>query len=423
MNLQRGIAMRARVKHRKSIILFLSFLPGLLSCQTPASTPAAENPPDLHFVLRAKEGRTQFRLGETIEIQVAYSSDIPDKYLWIGPGLVTKVKDRRSAEFALQPPEHRIDRVKNSGVANPFLVLHAHCGAGVGGGVGSGCSDCDGQISLKPSPVFFPYSLTAQFQILEPGHYLVRAQTADVIQSPLSEESHPIPLVSNEVEFDVVADPLWSTNTLRDAVERFEKAKLEYTAKGWDKIPRDKMEGAQFAKRSDLEYEMQQAAETMRVLDTEESLAELVRHYDGLVHEYDYAQHILYRGIIQSRHQALAIKLLSERILEPDSSVSREVLDQLTGMALRNQFPDLFNRNDADSWRQLYPAARKILHDYVLALGKSLAEKKPDALTRSVTAFRSYAAADFCTGKPLVPASVAKQLVQHLDESETDSQH
>src|SRR5260370_17239247 len=95
--------MAAGSNHRRLITLFfLFFFPASLNGQTQADTLAAENPADLHFVLSGKEGRAQYRLGEGIELDQAYSSSSPGKYLGFASPSTTKAV--RLSTVLIPPP-------------------------------------------------------------------------------------------------------------------------------------------------------------------------------------------------------------------------------------------------------------------------------------------------------------------------------
>jgi hypothetical protein len=368
-----------------------------------SSAPAAQ-PSDLHFVLSTKAGRTEFHLGEIIDLEEAFSSDAPGKYLLLG--LPAKLHGGHSAEVRMRPEKHAIDRRRDPGFRSTYSILHVNCSGGIGGGIGGGCADCDHAWPLKSAPIRFPLGLTAQFQIMEPGRYLIQAEAANVVLAPFDlENSVPISLTSNTVEIDVVDDPLWSREKLEEAVRSFENAHSQYLSKGLDTARADQLNSERREAQISLQWKIQSSAEIMRVLDTEESLAEIIRRYDGAAENPDYLNHVLLEGIIQSKHQALALNLLAARILEPDFSVSKQLIDQLTAMALENQFPGSLAADDIQSRRRYYPEARRILHDYILALGKSLPEKGEHALGPSLATFKSYAKEDFCSGEPLIPGA------------------
>jgi hypothetical protein len=259
-----------------------------------------------------------------------------------------------------------------------------------------------------------------QFQITEPGYYVIQAEAANGVLAPLDlERSTPISLFSNAIQIDVVEDLAWSQAKLDDAVARFEAARASYLSGGWSLLSPQDLSPKDLHASMDLQWKMQSAAEIMRVLDTEDSLREIVKRYDGAAQNPDYYNHVLFRAIIQSKHHSLAIQLLADRMLAPDFSVSPELIDQLTAMTLENQFPGAL-AEDRDSNLRFYPAARQILYDYILRLGKSLPNKNENALDTSLATFKTYANEDFCTGTPLMPDASFNHVIQ-LESSDSES--
>lgn len=385
------------------------------------SSPVAEGrqPPDLHYQLATKDGRTVFHLGEAIEIEESYSANVPYKYLLLS--LPQQVKGH-AAQVTIKPNRGVIDRVQDDGKRSATSILQANCFYGHGHGIGSGCGDCDSRRPLSPSPMKIPLNLTHQFQITEPGHYSIQTRAANVVLAPLiMQSSAPIALSSNKLEIDVVEDSQWSREALWQTADHFDKALFEYASRGWNHIPASDMGKDGRAERTNLEHEMQQAAQTMALLDTEESLAAIIRRYDGSRIGWEYYREAFYDGIIQSKHRSLAIDLLSERMLQPDFWVSEQVIDQLTAMKFQNEFPASFDSNDSSYKKQFYPEARRILHDYVLAVGKSLAEKDSNAYAPSLNVFSFYAKQDFCTGEPLIAQDALKQINQQIGSAEQNS--
>jgi len=364
----------------------------------------------LHYEIATKDGRTLFHLGEAIEIEESYSADVPGKYLWLS--LPQQVKGH-PAQVAITLSSGVIDRIHDNGQRSTDFILHSNCLYGYGSGISSGCGDCDSRRTLSQSPIRVPLNITRHFQITQPGHYSIQTNAANVVRQSM-QSIVPITLTSNTLEIDVIEDQQWSAEALVAAVEQFDKAQAEYIFHGWDKLPMSGMGTEGIGKRTNLEAEMQSAAEKMKLLDTEESLAEIVRRYDGANIGPDYYRYILYNGIIQSKHKSLAIDLLSERMLQPDFWVSEQVIEQVTSMKLQSEFPTALDSTEASYQKQLYPAARRILHDYVLAVGKSLAKKDSSAYGPSLNVFNTYARQDYCTGKPLISKSEMQTINQEI---------
>lgn len=397
-----------------SPLVFAAVLFFLMSARATAQAGRTANvrdyqPPDLHYQLATKDGRTVFHLGEIIELEETYSADVPDKYLLLSQ---PKKVNGHAAQMTIEPNHGVIDRVLDEGMRSVESIMHANCG-GIGGGIGGGCADCDTQSRLSSSPIRIPFNLTRRFQITESGHYFLQTKAANVVVAPTAEQlSMPITLTSNVLEIEVIEDPLWSTEMLAAAIEQFNKAQAKYVSRGWDKLPMSQMGTEGIGERVNLEGEMQEAAEKMKLLDTDESLAEIIRRYDGASIGWDYYRYILYEGIIRSKHTSLAIDLLSERMLQPDFWVSERVIDQLTAMKLQSQFPAALDSNDSSYKKQFYPEARRVLHDYVLAVGKSLTVKDANAHAPSLNVFNLYAKQDYCTGQPLISKSEMQAINQ-----------
>lgn len=280
-----------------------------------ASVAVKQQPSDLHYELATKDGRPVFHLGEAIELEESYSADVSKKYLLLS--LPQQVKGH-PVQVMIEPGRGVIDRVQDDGKRSADPILQTNCFYGHGGGIGSGCSHCDRQWLLTSSPLRIPISVTRQFQITEPGHYSFQAKATNVVVAPLDmQSSAPIALTSNKLDIDVVEDSQWSRETLTAAIDQFNKAEAKYVSHGWDKLSMSQMGHRRYGERGNLEGEMQEAAEKMKLLDTEESLVEIIRRYDGANIGWNYYRYVLYDGIIQSKHSSLSIDLLSERMLQP----------------------------------------------------------------------------------------------------------
>ena len=382
-----------------------------------SETVLASQPPDLHYRLTAKDDRKIFRLGEIIELDETYSASIPDKYLMLS--FPQKINGH-DTKIVVGPSKGVIDRIQDPGDRSAFSVLHINCGSGVGGGIGGGTEDYAWPI--KAAAVHFSRILTQQFQFIQPGHYSLQAIAAKIVLAPLTEHSAPISLASNVLEIEVVDDPVWSQETLLAAMDQFDRAHKEYVAQGWDNLPIEKIWADDSGKQMNLRMEIQKAAETMKLLDTEDSLAEIVRRYDGVHTGLDFYRHVMFSGIVQSKHQSLAVSLLSQRMLDPDFAASPLFIDQLTAMTLQDRFPQAFASDNSATRQGLYPEARELLHDYVLALGKSLQNKTALAFEPSMQAFRYYALKDFCTGQLLIPENTVQAIMRQTGTPDQRSQ-
>lgn len=368
------------------------------------------NPPGLTFELRTRSGQTQFHLGEMIEIEEDYSSTPAGRYFLLqGP---RNVSGWAPAKLSITPSDSMIDRTHDTGFVSADRILHAQCGSGVGGGAGSGCGDCGDKYALGLKSLHFPYTLNYRLQITEPGHYVLTSRGANIVAA--EDETKPISVTSTQLEIDVVRDYNWSDGELFKAVDQFEQAQGAYKTNLTDPnlLPGpDRNE-----KLRNIAEGMNNTVETIRFLDTEESLSQAVRLYDGSPNIGTYGN-ALYNAILESSHRDLAVKLLTPRMVEPDFLVSREFLDLLTAMTIQQEQPVTFAQKDWDSQRQLNPRTLETLKNYVLALGKSLPHKQPSVKDPAIKTFMDYAAEEYCTGAPLLPPELTKELVQRAQAS------
>ncbi len=167
---------------------------------------------------------------------------------------------------------------------------------------------------LSPSPTKLSLNITRQFQITSQDQDITLFKRKP--RMPAARQCRRVRrLLSRQIHLKSMSSKTWnwSAEALAFAIEQFDKAQAKYIFHRWGKLPMSQMGAAGIGERQNLEAEMQKAAEKMKLLDTEESLAEIIRRYDGANISWDYYRYILYDGIIQSKHSSLAIDLLSER--------------------------------------------------------------------------------------------------------------
>ena len=219
-------------------------------------------------------------------------------------------------------------------------------------------------------------------------------------------------VTSNSLEIDVVRDEGWSSEQLRLAVSQFEAAKRNYELERWDVRPESSLPPEELVRETATAKEMNEAGQVIRFLDTEESLAQAVRLYDGSTNLATYANPF-WQAILESRHRDLAVKLLAGRMLEEDFLVSREFLDVLTAMSIQQEQPETFSRGDENSRKRLSSRTREILKGYLLSLGKSLPSKDEKAREMAIETFKYYAGQGYCSDEPLIEERLANEILKH----------
>ncbi len=325
------------------------------------------NPPGLSFVLATKNGQRLFHLGEMIEIEEDYSSRVAGVYsLLQNP---QKVEGGSASRLTILPSAAVIDRVHETGRVSAAAILDARCvGEGIGYGVGGGfCADCDGVYKLGIEPVHFPYVLNYHFAITAPGHYTIQAKAANVVSA--GDVGKPLPVASSAGD----AGP------------------------------------SEIAQQMETELEIENSAEIIRFLDTEESLREAVRLFDGSPRIAKYENAFL-KAILESSHRDLAVPLLANRMADDDFLASVDFIDMLTAMTIQVEKPIAFDRDDLSSRQQLNPRTLEILRGYVLALGHSLPSKHAGVREVGIATFEHYASKEYCASEPLIEKRMADQI-------------
>jgi hypothetical protein len=168
-----------------------SFLLGVVILCLCASRLSATNPADLNVELRVVGAVSFFHTGESIPLEIAYSSESEKKYQG---SFSTRTPDQGGP-----PPEV----TPSDGVINLVDLRQ---------GFGGGCMSMIGYLNSKPNVE--KLDLSEWFQFRKGGHYSVRVKSTDISRVKTAEEGGGIErltLESNTVEFDILrADPEWA---------------------------------------------------------------------------------------------------------------------------------------------------------------------------------------------------------------------
>jgi len=390
-----------------TIAAFLGLLCGGMPAQNaedkaPDSGSIVANPPGLFVVLKTKDDqRRVYHLGEIIEIQEDYSANIPGRYLVLQNPY--KLEGGAPANLTIVPDGSVIDRARHTGWVSADTVLSSRCD-GIGTGGGTFCADCDGVYKLGREPIHFVSVLNYRFAITAPGDYTIEARASNIVVA--ENPSKALQVISTPLNIEILQDDDWSHQQLRAAVERFEEILEKYIQNGWNfNDPR----GDEVAEQMGTAFETEKSMEIIRYLDTEESLREAVRLFDGSPRIAGY-ENMFLTIIVESSHRDLAVSLLAHRLLDEDFEASVNLIDVLTGMTIQSEEPIIFARDDRSSRQQLSPRTLEILRGYVLALGHSIPSKHPKVRDIAIKTFEHYAIGENCTGEPLVEKELAEQI-------------
>lgn len=257
-------------------------------------------------------------------------------------------------------------------------MLVEPCG-GVGGGVGGGCADCDSEQPLSSRELTFgAVHLNKYVRFRSPGVYSCVASAADVTMAPLNDENRPALLVrSNSLDLTIVSDQAWAHS-----------AALSY-AKAYESL----CQGDDVPRRNWLQCS--DVAQRLTYLDTHESLATQVKFFDGSNHGWENG---FWDAIQHTSYPNDALRLMTDRMQEPDFQVSTIVLQWLAAWELSIESPDAFQTPTPETY---HIGAVEKLRKYVRLLGSSLRNKNPDVLPESVKTYRSFAEQKYCD-EPLI---------------------
>ena len=364
----------------------------------PVSDRPIQGVPGLAVLLQTKDGRPDFHFGEMVELKLQYAAIEPGRYIHVN---LNELKGGHPWQWQCEPASQVVNRrIYNGDIsAKRFYYAKENCGEGFGGGGGGGCDHCRGEDVLGPVPLSYDVLLNNELQFLQPGRYTCRVSTADVATPATSpgEERTAIELVSNPVVIDLNEDPVWSATTLSTARQQFSSAHClglpDESARCWDPV------------------------NTIRFLDTEESLAELVRLYKG-VNKPSW-QELLWLGILQSQHPKLARELLEKRMVDPDFTVTTGFLDTLTAMALREDHPDALNEPVPEGETSIYhDQDLELLRNYLRTVGKYLPGKWAATRAQSLETYTRYAGQTFCEDKPLIPSAEVRKVLAAAKRSQ-----
>jgi len=295
----------------------------------------AAQAPDAQLRLAAANGRTSFRLGEPIALELSFTSAAAGKYSISGGNTDRMGLENFQEEFRISPP---------AGTSDPLADYFQ------GGMVASGLGWV-AELSAKPVVVNKDLNQWVRFE--RPGRYRVRA-----ISHRVSAGGKPVELESNEIAIELVDDPAWR------AAQPAEAARVLRT------VPKSG-ESAVFQRRM-------AAARQLWYLDTPESIGESARLLDGTDAQ---VEQVLLMGLMASGRRPLVIETMEQLLGGPAQPVSWAFLETLARLKAWTEVP--VGAYPADAARQ--PAWREAVqrrYQRQTAIQKELQSQMAVALER-----------------------------------------
>jgi hypothetical protein len=314
----------------RCVAFFLLFsLVGFSQTEPPASID-----PNVLLLVSVASDRTEFHIGETIPLSLAFSSAVKDRYQ-INMAQYDRSGRMNYEQFNLSPSESIID------------PLEGHLG-GVGGGLTS-------FNFLTPEPWTITLKLNEWVRFTRPGEYRLTVTSNRVgikdSSSPLG--AAPITVRSNEITLRIIpATKAWQKTVLSGAV-----ATLDQPA------PVKPEDSAKYTKSR------RQALETLRFLETSEAARELAKRLRG--EDSGGLDYVCMLGLISSPDREVARTALETELRDPDHPISDTFLYTLRTINTVGEPPN-------ENWRD---AQSKALG----ALVAALPEKRGKAFTISLS--------------------------------------
>ena len=363
------------------VVLLLSFSSFAQNSEPPPA------PADVILNFSTEGDQHHFHLGELIPVTFSYAAATPGKYMWVSQN--NKLTAGRGLDVACSPLAEPLRRsMPVAWVEDKFGEMLHPCG-GVGAGGASGCGDCDSEMPLSTTAINFgPIPLNTHVRFRASGTYSCMASSADVTADFAEEKIRFALLVrSNPIDLTIVEDPGWATS-----------AAINYAA-AYDKLCRgDDVPGHHSLECFDI-------AARITYLDTPGSLSAEAKFFDGRNHGWDNG---FWEAIQHTSYPVDAVRLLTDRIQDPDVQVSATLLESLASWELKIESPDAF---ETASPANYHSQAVEKLRKYVRLLGSRLSNKNSNVLLESAKTYRILAEQEYCEGQPLIPKQEQKQVL------------
>ncbi len=305
--------------------LLLAFLAGPIAAAQDGPHPCAtaDGPADLTLRLSLNNGQTIFREGEIIALTAEYSSTQEKKY-----SLSTRGYDRSgrlvgTEEFCLNPARGE------DPVADYFN--------GIGGFMGGGLSS-----ELDPGSRPFSVSLELnEWLTLPVGSYRLSIEGHRVVipseDGPYAPGARPVPIRSNEVEFQVVkAEPAWQAEQLAAAEHALDSS-------------------------SPSGEEAKHAARVLRFLGSEASTREIARRFWSS-NDQPFGWDLKF-GLYGSPFRSIVISAMRSALKDSQHPVTQDFIQNLATLELQSdpkmRLP-IYDQQNQEAWnkaRAAYDAA------------------------------------------------------------------
>jgi hypothetical protein len=272
----------------------------------------------VNLTVRFADGRRQFRPGEIIPVERAFSSAVPKRFAVDG---ATYDRSGRLTidDFIIEPMDD---------VSDPMLDYFASAGGGIGGGIRG-----IGVLGEKPFTVTL--DLNERFRFDKPGTYTLRVRSRRVTDETVRPAA-VVPVESNTISFDILPrDRTWEMAELDLARRRV-----------------DAREGPALGRTG---------CRVMRYLGTEAAALEMVRRY-GSTDADQSCDFDLMAGLFGAPNRAAVVRAMEAGLRDPGKPVTAGYLRTLAVLSVYLEHPDFRPTPTRENKGRLIPGGELSTH-------------------------------------------------------------
>jgi hypothetical protein len=325
----------------------------------------ARNPEGLTFILKLKDSRTQFHVGEKIRLELSFSSSLPDTYAF--DNATYDRSGRLEIDgFVVDPTDAVSDPLSD--------YYHKNLGHMMGG--------LRGIDALRTTSQLITYDLNEWLRFEKPGTYRLYVISHRVTKGePNHSGNTPVAPVSNLVEFEIIPpNREWEQTTLAAA------AKI--------------LDGRKKASYSVGESDRRSACRVLRFMGSEAAIREMISRFRGEDQECEFEY---YLGLVGAPNHSSTIQQMEAALDAPTHPVSSTFLNALVFLSSAERNPDgwqQFQSDDAgqkaaraqwERWKANYDLIRQ---SYLERLALAVPQKAGAAAAISTETLISFGAND-----------------------------
>jgi hypothetical protein len=282
------------------------------------------SPQDIQFKISFAANKSFFNVGEPLEIEISYSTQVEKKYRgsWSTPrpGLVSVIPK-------LSPTEGTIDLAS--------LVDYRPVAGSILSSIGF----------LGSEVVTQRLDLGDWYRFQEPGHYSVSVQSNEVSMAKRAEDGGGwefLSLESSTLEFDVVADPAWIASQVGEITR---------------------------ALKDGDETERYRALHRLIVLDTPQSVQKLGQLYFSESELTEGERGRAYHGLLESSQIEVIIPLAEAALADPGIEPREGMADLLAALQVRKELgvlpPPPSDPAGQSEWKERSEARTAVFQKYL----------------------------------------------------------